>query len=218
MKTLLINAHPDYLNPAHFSLKLQTLFLKKFAEEFPHETATVLNLYEAQIPRITPGELQTIWTKQAEGLPLADQEKVVAQTSQNLLAQFKNHQRIVIVSPLHNFNITSALKDYLDNILIARETFRYLDAPDENGKVSVGLMKNNYKMLLLFASGSLYTENTIYRTLDFAPNYLKSMFQEIMGFDQVAIVRAEGTAVLPEETILSKASLELTNAFQSFYR
>ncbi|VED63897.1 NAD(P)H-dependent oxidoreductase [Staphylococcus delphini] len=28
-------------------------------------------------------------------------------------------------SPLHNFNVTSRLKDYIDNILIARQTFKY---------------------------------------------------------------------------------------------
>lgn len=35
------------------------------------------------------------------------------------------HHRIVIISPLHNFNVTSRLKDYIDNILIARQTFKY---------------------------------------------------------------------------------------------
>ncbi|RNM43564.1 FMN-dependent NADH-azoreductase, partial [Staphylococcus aureus] len=28
---------------------------------------------------------------------------------------------------LHNFNITSRLKDYIDNIMIARETFKYIE-------------------------------------------------------------------------------------------
>ncbi|MGX0277930.1 FMN-dependent NADH-azoreductase [Staphylococcus haemolyticus] len=41
-----------------------------------------------------------------------------------LLNQFKANHLIVILIPLHNFNITSRLKDYIDNIMIARETFK----------------------------------------------------------------------------------------------
>ncbi|KLD61324.1 FMN-dependent NADH-azoreductase, partial [Lactiplantibacillus plantarum] len=43
----------------------------------------------------------------------------------------------MIAMPLHNFNVPARLKDYIDNILVARETFRYT----ENG--SVGLMTDN---------------------------------------------------------------------------
>jgi FMN-dependent NADH-azoreductase len=90
------------------------------------------------------------------------------------LTQFKDYHRIVISTPLHNFNITSRLKDYIDNILIARETFKYT----ESG--SVGLMIDDYRLLLLQASGGVYTNKDRYTTLDFAPNYLKEMFTNIM--------------------------------------
>ena len=39
-----------------------------------------------------------------------------------------------------------------------------------------------------------------------------------MGFDQVAIVRAEGTATLPEEAIMTKANQQLAERFEAFYR
>ncbi|WP_310590940.1 NAD(P)H-dependent oxidoreductase [Streptococcus gallolyticus] len=53
------------------------------------------------------------------------------------------------MSPLHNFNLTSRMKDYIDNILIARATFEYT----ENG--SVGLMTDDCQVLWLLASGSM---------------------------------------------------------------
>ncbi len=219
MKTLLINAHPDYTNAAHYSAKLQALFLKKFREKFAddkNEELTVLNLYAQDLPQITKDELLAIWNKQAAGEVLTAQENQLATQSADLLTQFKAHHRIVIVSPLHNFNITSRMKDYLDNILIARETFRYLDAPDARGKVSTGLMTDDYRVLILFASGSIYTAG-FYQALDFAPRYLQSMFQEVMGFEHFDIVRAEGTAVLSEEEILAKAAAELEDEFEQFY-
>ena len=141
----------------------------------------------------------------------------IAQTSERLLKEFKEHHRLVIVTPLHNFNITSRLKDYIDNILIARETFKYLDSPDEKGKVSTGLMTDDYRALLLFASGSVYSENNFYQDLDFAPQYLKMIFSEIMGFDTFEIVRAEGTAALAKNEILDKAKENLDKALKNFY-
>ena len=113
-----------------------------------------------------------------------------------LLNQFKANHRIVILTPLHNFNITSRLKDYIDNIMIARETFKYT----EDG--SVGLMTDDYKALLLQASGGVYTNDDRYTPLEFSYYYLKEMFKEIMGFDEFYIARAQGTSVLPEDEIL----------------
>ncbi|MCL2114467.1 MAG: NAD(P)H-dependent oxidoreductase [Streptococcaceae bacterium] len=217
MKTLLINAHPDFENHSHFSNQLQDLFEKKFAETFPEQDLTILNLYENDIPRIEEGNLLTLWNKQEAREPLTEQELALANQSEALLRQLKAHHRLVLVSPLHNFNVTSRMKDYIDNLMIARETFRYLDTPLPNGKVSVGLMTNDYRALLLFASGSIYTNNDFYKNIDFAPQYLKTIFSEIMGYNSFDIIRAEGTAFLPEQEILALAQHDLELAFDHFY-
>lgn len=212
MKTLVINAHPDYKNQSHFSAQLQDLFLKKYNEKYDSQELTVLNIYETQIPKIEEGQLLDIWTKQAQSLELSQEESQIAGASLALLGQFKAHHRIVIVSPLHNFNITSKMKDYLDNILIARETFKYTE------KGSVGLMMDNYKALLLLASGGIYTNDDRYKSLDFAPSYLRGMFQEIMGFDDFQLVRAQGTNILPEKEVMEQAVLDLETIFDDFYK
>lgn len=217
MKTLLINAHPDYENTAHYSLKLMNLFQEKFYAHYPQEKLTLLNLYDTTIPSIEEGQLLTIWDKELQKIPLSLEENKIKQLSLTLLNQFKNHHRIVIASPLHNFNIPSRLKDYLDNILIARETFKYLDIPKENGKASIGLMTNDYKMILLYASGSIYTNNDFYEKMDFAPKYLTAMFQEVMGFSDVEVLRAEGTAFLSEKEIMAPVKKQFNEIFQTFY-
>ncbi|WAW97811.1 NAD(P)H-dependent oxidoreductase [Streptococcus gallolyticus] len=211
MKTLLINVHPDYQNNNSFSATLQEKFLDKYAARFSNDDLTILNLYATDIPRIEQDELLGIWKKQADNLPLTEAELALAKQSQALLEQFKEHHRIVIVSPLHNFNVTSRMKDYIDNILIARETFKYT----ENG--SVGLMTDDYQVLLLLASGSIYTNQDRYTTLDFAPNYIRGIFQEIMGFDAFHLVRAQGTAVRSKEEILAETDATLNKAFSEFY-
>lgn len=211
MQTLIINAHPDFKNKESFSNKLQHLFLNEFSKHFPEENPTILNLYEQTIPRIETDQLLGIWNKQKAGVNLTPFEEDICNTSNKLLTQFKEHHRIVIVSPLHNFNITSRMKDYLDNILIARETFKYT----ENG--SVGLMTDDYNVLLLQASGSIYTMNDRYTPLEFSHYYLKEVFQEIMGFNKFDIVRAQGTAILEADTILKTAQSDIINTFENFY-
>lgn len=51
--------------------------------------------------------------------------------------------------------------------MIARETFKYT----EDG--SVGLMTDDYKALLLQASGGVYTNDDRYTPLEFSYYYLK---------------------------------------------
>lgn len=211
MKTLIINAHPDFNNESTYTAKVKNLFLDKYKTTFPNEEIEELNLYDINVPRIEGDQLLNVWNKQSLGESLSDDETKIADMSAFLLNQFKANHRIVILTPLHNFNITSRLKDYIDNIMIARETFKYT----EDG--SVGLMTDDYKALLLQASGGVYTNDDRYTPLEFSYYYLKEMFKEIMGFDEFYIARAQGTSVLPEDEILDAANKDLNNVFDAFY-
>lgn len=214
MKTLIINAHPDFRNASHYSIQLEQAFLNKFAETFPQDTVDVLNLYDTEIPRATVPELLGLWEKQAAHVSLNAAETKVYELNQRLLKQFKAHHRIVIVSPLHNFNVTSKMKDYIDNILVARETFRYTAAG------SVGLMTDDYKVMLLQASGSIYTNNDRYTPMEFSRMYLEKMFKEIMGFDDFYMVRIQGTQTQDVDVPAAVQSgyRELDAAFTEFYK
>lgn len=213
MKTLIINAHPDFRNGDHYSIKLEQSFLKKFQNEFPNDTVDVLNLYDTEIPRVTNEQLLGIWNKQMAHISLNAEEMRVYEINQKLIKQFKEHHRIVIVSPLHNFNVTSKMKDYIDNVLVARETFKY------TAEGSVGLMTDDYRVMLLQASGSIYTNNDRYTPLEFSRMYLQGIFEELMGFDKFSIVRAQGsqTAGVDLNEMMQQAETDLDKAFTEFY-
>ncbi|RIP33982.1 FMN-dependent NADH-azoreductase [Staphylococcus gallinarum] len=212
MKTLLINAHPDYTNKKTYSAKLQELFNHQISERFPETEITTLNLYDSIIPKLDTEQLFNIWGKHNNQQSLEGDELKLFNIWKNLISQFKNHQRIVIVMPMHNFNIPSKLKDYMDNILIARETFKY------TSDGSVGLMTDNYKGLLLQASGSVYTNNDRYTKLEFSNQYLTAMFEDIMGFDSFDIVRAQGTAIDSESNVMANAKSEMYDKLTTFYK
>ncbi|MDO7208672.1 NAD(P)H-dependent oxidoreductase [Acinetobacter nosocomialis] len=194
MATLFINAHPKPYSPS-YTQKMQHYFIAQWKKLNPNQNITVINLSEMDIPCLND-EMLTLFSQQMIGAKLSQAEQVLLYRMQQILVQFKLHHRVVIAMPLHNFNITAKLKDYMDNILIARETFRYT----ENG--SVGLMTDDRKVFLLQSSGGIYENHERYTPLEFSQMYLREMFVNIMGFDKFYIARAQGTAIRSQNDVL----------------
>lgn len=215
MKTLIINANPDYNGKGHYSIRMMEHFLELFHKKFPNESCDVLNLAAEEIPRATcGGGLLTIWNKQADGAALTPQEQQTANVSERLMNQFLAHHRIVIVMPMHNFNVPSIMKDYMDNILVARKTYKYVHGG------SVGLMNDDRRALLLQASGSVYTNNDRNTSLEFSRMYLQEMFTTIMGFNSFQVVRAQGTstsAFQKDPEAWNAVVKQLDEEFEKFY-
>ncbi|MGG4491234.1 FMN-dependent NADH-azoreductase [Metabacillus idriensis] len=204
-KMLVINAHPNGDSTSSFSLQVFKHFLKVYKElKNPTEKIEKINLYSVDVPSVDHTVLSA-WGKLAKGEQITDKEQRITERMTKILHQFKSANKYVIVMPMHNFNIPSKLKDYMDNILIARETFKYT----ENG--SVGLLKDGRSILVIQASGAVYTNNDWYTEVEYSHKYLKSMFN-FMGLEDYQIIRVQGTAVLNRDEILEKAYKEAEEA------
>ncbi|TXR67598.1 FMN-dependent NADH-azoreductase [Bacillus sp. AR18-7] len=204
-KTLIINAHPKVDDTSSVSIKVFYHFLESYKEFIPNnETIEQINLYDDVVPMIDKTVLSA-WEKQGNGQQLTDEEQKVTERMSEILQQFKSANTYVIVLPLHNFNIPSKLKDYMDNIMIARETFKYT----ETG--SVGLLKDGRRMLVIQASGGIYTNDDWYTDVEYSHKYLKAMFN-FLGIEDYQIVRAQGTAVLDPNEVLQNAYREVEEA------
>jgi FMN-dependent NADH-azoreductase len=204
-KTLIINAHPKVDDTSSMSLQVFNHFLKAYKELIPDsEAIEQINLYSDEVPMVDKTVLSA-WEKQRKEQELTKQEQKVTERMSEILQQFKSANTYIIVLPLHNFNIPSKLKDYMDNIMIARETFKYT----ENG--SVGLLKDGRRMLVIQASGSIYTNDDWYTEVEYSHKYLKSMFN-FLGIDDYQIIRAQGTALLEPDEVLQKAYKEVEEA------
>lgn len=207
-RVLIINAHPDFNSKEAISLKLLDYFKEKLKSMEPTVEIEQVNLYNDDIPMVDTTVLSA-WGKLREGTPINQHEKIKIDRMSEILKQFKDIKQYVIAMPLHNFNIPSKLKDYMDNIMIARETFKYTEAG------SVGLMYDDRKLLVIQASGAIYTNNDWYTDVDFAHKYLKSMFN-FLGVEDYQLIRAQGTALLNEEEILANAYHEAKEAAKRF--
>ncbi|MGL4343270.1 MAG: FMN-dependent NADH-azoreductase [Metamycoplasmataceae bacterium] len=71
--------------------------------------------------------------------------------SDAFIEQFKSSNKIIIAASMINFNIPTALKSYLDNILQPKKTFDYKYLA--KGK-NIGLVNNEIKVQLILAQGS----------------------------------------------------------------
>ena len=172
-KLLIINAHPEVESTSSVSLNVLNHFKNVYKElQSEDEVIEQIDLYSDEVPMINKIVLNA-WAKLAKNQELTNEEKEVTNRMSAVLQQFKSANKYVIVLPLHNFNVPTKLKDYMDNILIAKETFKYT----ENG--SIGLLKDGRSMLVIQGSGGIYTNNDWYTEVEYSHKYLKSMFNFI---------------------------------------
>ncbi|WP_208606143.1 hypothetical protein [Rodentibacter trehalosifermentans] len=72
-------------------------------------------------------------------------------------------------------------------------------------------MNDGRKVLMMQSSGSIYTNNDRYTPLDISYQYLKGVFNEIMGFNEFDIIRLQGTSLsaVNNEEALANALAEI---------
>src|SRR5699024_9290233 len=102
MKTLMINAHPDFKKEDSFSFKLKEMVHEAYGQLYPNEQPEVLNLYDIQLPRIEKNQLLNVWHKQREGEKLSEVEELISTKTSELLQQLK---RIKELSLFHHYTI-----------------------------------------------------------------------------------------------------------------
>lgn len=118
------------------------------------------------------------------GEPKTEQEKQLLALSDELVAELKNADTIIIGAPMYNLNIPTQLKTYFDFIARPRVTFQYTANGPE------GLVTGK-KAIVLCAFGGLYDEENI------VTQYMKTILGFI-GVTDVQFVYAQGIGFGPE--------------------
>lgn len=208
-KLLVINAHPKVDADSSVSLQVLRHFLEIYKKMAPEAPVEQIDLYREYIPCIDRTFL-SLQEKQKRDEPLTEEGQRLNSRMSEILRQFKSAKQYVIAMPLHNFNVPSKLKDYIDNILIAKETFAYTN------KGSVGLLNDGRNVLVIQASDGIYTNQDWYTEVEYSHKFLKSMFN-FMGIDY-QIIRAQGNYSLKREDVLATAFQEAAAAAASFTR
>ncbi len=124
--------------------------------------------------------------------------------SDELIAELKAADAIVIGAPMYNFGIASTLKTWFDYVLRAGFTFRYTEAGP------VGLIEGK-RAIVIESRGGLYSEGPA-QPLDSQEPHLRNLLG-FMGIKDVTFVRAEKLAFGPEvrDQAIETARRQLSN-------
>ncbi|WP_304128406.1 NAD(P)H-dependent oxidoreductase [Gemella sanguinis] len=179
MKILQILAHPDYNNKNRISNLLAELGKEELRKKYSN--ITTLNLYDPKcyIPIMDKHMFNY------DGKELTKQEEADKIRQEELLNIWKNSDCVFIYMPLHNFNVVSKFKDFIDNIVIVNETFKC------EIETMVGLDNTNKQVTFVITSGGEFDSHIQYVNLDFAVQYVRGVFS-VIGINKVKIIRSQG--------------------------
>ena len=146
-----------------------------------------------------------------EGEKLTEKEQYDKIRQKEILNQWKNADAVFIYMPLHNFNVVSKFKDYIDNIMIVNETFKC------EVESLIGLDDSNKQITFVITSGGEFDKHIQYTNLDFAVQYVRGVFS-ILGIDKVKVIIVEGLDLVfnNKEKIVEKGISDLKEWIEEF--
>ena len=159
--------------PASVTHKLTDSILARLGGEVTERDTTTIPLIDGTWigAAYTPAENRT------------PEQKATLALSDELIAEIKAADVLVIGMPIYNFGVTGPLKAWIDQICRVGETFRYTD----NGPQGLAGPK---RVIVAYASGGVPLGSAV----DLASAYIKQVLAFI-GITDVTFVAAEGVAV-----------------------
>jgi FMN-dependent NADH-azoreductase len=126
--------------------------------------------------------------------PATEEARKALALSDEMIAELKAADLVVIGAPMYNFGIASTLKAWFDHVLRAGITFRYSESGPE------GLLKGK-KTIVIESRAGLYSEGPS-AAMDSQEPHLRTLLA-FMGLDDATFVRVEKLAFGPEQAAAS---------------
>jgi FMN-dependent NADH-azoreductase len=157
------------------------------------------DLGEHPVPHLTTDTLNGV-----RGTPASPAEQKARALSDDLIAELRAADTVVIGAPMYNFGVTTSLRAWFDHVLRAGETFSYSAAGPR------GLLGGK-RVIVIESRGGLYSEGPA-AAIDFQEPYLRHLLG-FVGITDVTFVRAEKIGYGPEARAasLARAKLEIAN-------
>lgn len=168
----------------------------------PGLQTTERDLGAAPVPHLTTDAVAAI-----RGEPANAAQAATRALSDELIAEVREADTVVIGAPMYNFGIPSTLKAWFDHVLRAGVTFRYTETGPQ------GLLEGK-RAIVVLTRGGLYSEGPA-QSLDAQEPHLRTLLGFI-GIKDVTFVRAEKLAFGDEARTeaIDKAQGQLSLALQ----
>ena len=173
------------MGAASVSRHLSETFTENWKKAHPGGTVVTRDLTKSGLVSIDATWVAAVYTP--EESRTAEQKAALAK-SDELLAEVIAADELAIGVSMHNFNIPSVLKLWLDQVVRVNKTFTYADGAPK------GLLAGK-KATFLVATGGAYGPGTGLESLNFIEPYLKTLFGFI-GITDVTFHTAGGAAAL----------------------
>ena len=208
MKILQIMCHSDYNGEHRVSNILAKIGEDKLIEK-GFSSIENINLYDPSVYIPVMDKFMFNY----EGEKLTEKEQIDKIRQKEILNQWKSAGAVFIYMPLHNFNVVSKFKDYIDNIVIVNETFK---CEEES---LIGLDNSDKQITFVITSGGEFDKHIQYTNLDFAVQYVRGIFS-VLGIDKIKVLRVEGLdlAFNDKEQIVKEAIVDLKVWIEEFSR
>lgn len=180
------------------SNQLSDYFVEQWREQHSADQVTVRDLAANPVP-VLDGEL--VGALRPSDAALTPRQQAALALSDELIAELKEHDIVVIAAPMYNFNIPTQLKNYFDLVARAGVTFRYTEKGPE------GLITGK-RAVILTSRGGIHKDTPT----DLLVPYL-NLFLGFIGITDVNYVFAEGIAYGPE--VATKAQSDAKAAIDS---
>lgn len=194
MKTLL-HVKSSLFGDQGQSAQLAGSFISRWSEKNPEGSVIERDLAADPVPHLDGFRMGALNTPEADRTP--EQQAVVALADQ-LLAEVKSADVIVIGLPMYNFSVPSQLKSWFDHLARAGVTFQYTETGVE------GLIEDR-PVYLISTRGGVYGDEGSNMQI----SYVKQLLS-FMGLNNQQLVVAEGLALDDQrEAALEKARAAL---------
>jgi FMN-dependent NADH-azoreductase len=163
----------------------------RLLETSPFATVVRRDLGESPVPHLTTATLEGV-----RGTPRTALEFEARALSDELLAELRAADTVVIGAPMYNFGVATSLRSWFDHVLRAGETFSYSAAGPK------GLLDGK-RAIVIESRGGLYSEGPM-SAIDFQEPYLRHLLG-FMGITDVTFVHAEKIGYGPDARAASLA-------------
>lgn len=163
--------------------------LDAFLSRVKGSSVETLDLCKNAPDFFTPERLSVYYERNYGGQKIDPKRESVIKKMDEMAAQFKSADIVVVAAPMNNFSFPAPLKAYFDSVMQKGVTWTIGSGGYE------GLMKGK-KALVITSSGGVYEgEAAAYEHF----SSLARVEFGLMGFDPVEIVSAAGLNMFPEK-------------------
>lgn len=178
------------------------VFIDMWEQRYPDDTIIHREVGQGNIPHVSEKWIAGAF-KPSE---LRNEDELEAlKISEELVAELKDVDVIVVGTPMYNWSVPSALKAYIDQVLRVNETV--LIGGDDIKNPYNGLLKNKRVYLLMVRGNFGYDPGDFYEHMDFQTNYLKTVFN-IMGIKDIKHTCLNGVALGEDSMPLARERVE----------